>query len=53
MTPKIIVHGGARNQDAEESKRLADVHAACEAAYEVLLQQSAVDAVEMAIHMIE
>ncbi|BBO69454.1 hypothetical protein DSCA_33840 [Desulfosarcina alkanivorans] len=53
MTPKIIVHGGARNQETDESKRRADVRAACEAAYEVLLQQSAVDAVENAIRQLE
>lgn len=53
MKPKIIVHGGARGLSKHEPKRLQDVTAACEAAYEVLLQKSALDAVEEAIKRME
>lgn len=53
MKPKIIVHGGARNQGTDETKRMQDVKAACEEAYEVLKRQNAVDAVELAIRRLE
>ena len=53
MTPKIIVHGGARGLSQYEPIRQKDVVAACEAAYEVLLQKNAVDAVEEAIRRME
>jgi beta-aspartyl-peptidase (threonine type) len=53
MKPKIIVHGGARGLSEYESIRQNDVTTACEAAYEVLLEKSAVDAVEEAIKRME
>jgi len=46
MTPKIIVHGGARSSEANEEERQKDVIAACEEGYDVLLKQGTVDAVE-------
>jgi len=46
MTPKIIVHGGARSSEDDETKRQKDVMAACEEGYDVLLKQGTVDAVE-------
>ncbi|MGD8833409.1 MAG: isoaspartyl peptidase/L-asparaginase family protein [Desulfobacteraceae bacterium] len=53
MKPKIIVHGGARNQEADEAERRQDVIAACEEAYEVLQEKGAVDAVELAVRRLE
>jgi beta-aspartyl-peptidase (threonine type) len=53
MKPKIIVHGGARGLSEYESIRQNDVTTACEAAYEVLLQKGAIDAVEEAIKRME
>jgi beta-aspartyl-peptidase (threonine type) len=53
MTPKIIVHGGARGSEANEEDRQKDVVTACEEGYDVLLKQSAVDAVEHAIVRLE
>jgi beta-aspartyl-peptidase (threonine type) len=53
MKPKIIVHGGARGNSKHEPIRQKDVTAACEAAYEVLLQKGALDAVEEAIIRME
>lgn len=53
MTPKIIVHGGARGLSKHEPARQKDVAAACEAAYDVLLTRGALDAVEEAIRRME
>jgi beta-aspartyl-peptidase (threonine type) len=53
MTPKIIIHGGARGMSDYEVVRQQDVTTACEAAYEVLLQKNAIDAVEEALKRME
>jgi beta-aspartyl-peptidase (threonine type) len=53
MKPKIIVHGGARNDQTNENKRQADVSNACQEAYKVLCRQGALDAVEQAIKQME
>jgi beta-aspartyl-peptidase (threonine type) len=53
MKPKIIVHGGAHNRGTNEVERHKEVIVACESAYEVLQQQTAVDAVEHAIKLLE
>ncbi len=53
MTPKIIVHGGARGLSKHEPLRRNDVVTACEAAYDVLLARGALDAVEEAIRRME
>jgi beta-aspartyl-peptidase (threonine type) len=53
MKPKIIVHGGARNSSNNEDERKKDVIDACNIGYEVLLEKSAVDAVEIAIWKLE
>ena len=53
MKPKIIVHGGARNDSDNEDKRKKDVIDACNIGYEVLLENDAVDAVEIAIWKME
>jgi beta-aspartyl-peptidase (threonine type) len=53
VTPKVIVHGGARSQITDETARRQDVIAACEEAYEILRRQSAVDAVELAVRRLE
>jgi beta-aspartyl-peptidase (threonine type) len=53
MKPKIIVHGGTRSQEKDETDRQRDVVAACEAAYQVLLEKNAVDAVEFAVKQLE
>lgn len=53
MKPKIIVHGGARSRCKDEARRLEDVKRAGEKGYEVLLQKTAVDAVEAAIAAME
>lgn len=53
MVPGIIVHGGARRNADLEDERVADVRAACEAGYKVLLTGAALDAVETAIARME
>jgi beta-aspartyl-peptidase (threonine type) len=53
MKPKIIVHGGAQNDPANEQERQTDVTHACQEAYEVLCRQGALDAVEYAIRKME
>ena len=53
MKPRIIVHGGARNLGNNETERQGAVRNACEAAYEVLNRESAIDAVETAIKLME
>jgi L-asparaginase / beta-aspartyl-peptidase len=53
VKPKIIVHGGARNREADEGNRKQDVITACEEAYEVLRRKNSVDAVELAIQRLE
>lgn len=53
MQPKIIVHGGARTINQEETERKKDVKGACEEAYEVLIKKGAIDAVETAIKKME
>jgi beta-aspartyl-peptidase (threonine type) len=49
MRPKIIVHGGARDNNSNEDKRQKDVTDACHKAYDILLEKGAVEAVETAI----
>jgi beta-aspartyl-peptidase (threonine type) len=53
MKPKIIAHGGARHLGQDEPMRQRAVTDACKKAYEVLLEKSAVDAVEAAIKAME
>lgn len=53
MKPRIIVHGGARNLGNHETERQSAVRNACEEAYEVLSRESAADAVETAIKLME
>lgn len=53
MKPKIILHGGAHNRGPNEVERQKDVIVACESAYQVLLERTAVDAVEHAIKLLE
>jgi beta-aspartyl-peptidase (threonine type) len=53
MRPKIIVHGGARNNGPNEENRKHDVVKACEKAYEVLLIKGSLEAVETAIRNME
>jgi len=53
MKPKIIVHGGARRSNDNESERQKDVINACKRGYEALLVRDAVEAVETAIRHLE